>query len=122
MKILILLMLVLSTITGVPTNLGFVSLYGMEFDGPISIFKSGNYNSSMVILWTLLILSHVALASLVFLTTKLYFKTILIWIPLTFIIVFIVSDFWSFFLLIPFIIVWIVALVKQGRKSSLALK
>ncbi len=117
MKALIILMLILTIFVGVPTSLGFISLYGMEFDGPISIFKSGNYNSSMAILWILLVLSHVALASLVFLTTKLYFKTILI--PLTFIIVFIVSDFWSFFLLIPFIIVWIIALVVQRKRDLL---
>ena len=115
-------MVVLSTVTGLPTNLGFISLYGMEFDGPISVFKSGNYNASMLIGWILLILSHIALVSLMFLTSKSYFKTTLIWIPLTFIIFFIVSDFWSFFLLIPFIIVWLIALFKQSKKSNLATK
>jgi len=122
MKILIFLMIIFSIITGVTGNLGFISLYNIEFIGPIAILKSGNYNLSMVVLWIVLVLSHLALISLIFLTRSNYFKTLLVWVPLMFLVIFIVFVFWSFFLLIPFIIVWLIALFKQGRKSSLALK
>lgn len=115
-------MIVLSVITGVPTNLGFISLYGTELAGPIAIFKSGNYNSSLVVLWLALVSSHIALASLIFYTKKPYFKTLLIWIPLLFLIIFVVFVFWSFFLLIPFMIVWIIALVVQRKRDLLIAK
>lgn len=115
-------MIILSTITGVTGNLGFISLYNIEFIGPIAIFKSGNYNLSMLVLWIVLVLSHFALISLIFLTKSNYFKTLLVWVPLSFLVIFVVFAFWSLFLLSPFIIVWIIALVKQSKKSSLALK
>ena len=121
MKALIFLMIICSIITGVTGNLGFISLYEMEFDGPVSLFKLGNYNSSMLVLWIVLVLSHLALISLIFLTKSNYFKTLLVWVPLMFLIIFIVFVFWSFFLLIPFIIVWIIALVKQRNINKLRL-
>lgn len=44
MKTLIFLMIIFSIITGVTGNLGFISLYNIEFIGPIAILKSGSYN------------------------------------------------------------------------------
>ncbi|WP_419802268.1 hypothetical protein [Mucilaginibacter sp.] len=117
MKVLVFLMIMFSTITGATGNLGFISLYNIEFIGPIAILKSGNYNLSTLVLWIVLVLSHLALISLIFLTKSNYFKALLVWVPLMFLVIFIVFIFWSFFLLTPFIIVWLIALFKQSRKE-----
>lgn len=123
MKALIILMLTLSVFVQIHTDIyGLVALYHIEFLEPVSIIQSGNYNTLMLILWLALLFSHLSLVSLLFLTKKAYFRDLLIWVPLSFILIFILNSFLSFFLLIPFIVVWVIALIKQGRKSSLALK
>lgn len=119
MKALVFLMIVLSVFSQINTDIyGLISLRAIEFLEPISIIRAGEYSLPMVVLWVALLLSHLALISLFFLTKKTYFQDLLTWIPLSFILVFIINSFLSFFLLIPFIIVWIVVLIKQRIKSK----
>jgi hypothetical protein len=122
MKILILLMIACSIVVGIPTSLGFISLFGIEFLGPISIIKTGHYSLLMLIAWGGLILTHLALISLFFMTKKSYFKQLLLWIPLGFVILFAVFELLSLILFLPFLIVWVIALLKQRSRTKLALK
>lgn len=108
-------MLILSVFMGVLTNLGWFTLYSAELLGPISSMRRLNsiwhYNS--LIHWCVLLLSHIMVASLIFLTKKENFNLLLIWFPLQFILMFASFDFISSFFLIPFIIVWIITIRKS---------
>ncbi|WP_419802267.1 hypothetical protein [Mucilaginibacter sp.] len=122
MKGLILLLIVLSFIVGIPTNLGWFGLFSSEFLGPISEITGKVIAPERMIAWFILLMSHLSLVSLVFLVNKPYFNTLLYFVPPTFFIIFGLFDFFAWFFLIPFVIVWIISLFKQGRRSSLALK
>lgn len=111
-KILILGMVFLSIITGIELGGGFFSLFTVEFLIPYNVIKSGTYNLWDSILWTMVFLAHLGLISLVFLTKKYYFNQLLVWVPACFIGAFMVFNYLAFFLLIPLIIVWSIALPK----------
>lgn len=118
MKTKIVLMIVLSIFMGVSTNLGWFTLYNSEFISPFSEIVSGQFPTYRILNWCLLLLSHALVVSLFFLTEKPYFKQLLYWFPLLFIIMFTLYEFFVFFLLIPFIIIWTIALFKKPRKAS----
>lgn len=125
MKVLLILMIVLSVAVGIPINggdKGWLSLWGPEFSYPVStIFKTGTstFTSSEFILWIMLLIAHIGVISLPFLTQKSYFNTLLIGAPLAFIIIFILlASILIIVVLIPFIIVWIIALLSRKREPS----
>ena len=118
MKTLIYLMVLLSIFMGVPTNLGWFTLFGSEITGPFSKLAAGTYHVADFPNWILLLLSHIAVISLVFLVNRKDFKMYLIWLPLLFIILFTLYDLFALFLLVPFIIVWIISLIKVKKYSS----
>jgi predicted ferric reductase len=92
---------------------GRVSLYGMEFSGAASTLEGLKYDFFYLMFWLLLLVSHVVLLSMLFLTKKTYFQQMLIWIPIAFLVFFMLVNFFSIFLLIPFIGIWLIALIKQ---------
>lgn len=117
MKIFIAAMIFLSTFVGIPTNLGYIWLFGTEILGPLSLIEAGHsMGISRILMNIILILSHIALISLLFLTSKSYFKASLLVVPMVFVIVFTLFNFLMLFLLIPFTIVWVIALVTYNRK------
>jgi hypothetical protein len=125
MKILLILMIILSVAVGIPINggdKGWLSLWGPEFSYPVSmIIKSGTSTFSLpeIILWIMLLIAHIGVISLPFLTHKSYFNSLLIGAPLAFILIFIVfASIFIIIVLIPFIIVWIVALLSRKREPS----
>lgn len=120
MKVLILLMLFFSVFMGIPTNKAFFSLYGSEFLGVISMIKAGTYPAIQLVCWILLLITHAGMVSLLFLTNKSYFGALLMIIPFLFIFFYIFStDILIIVLLIPFIIVWIIAIIWQsGNKKA----
>lgn len=93
-------------------HLGWFTLYGSEFNGPYSRMLVGTFRPFEFINWTLLLTSHLCMVSLLFLTHKSYFGNLLFWFPLLFVIIFVMYDMYIFFFLIPFVIVWIVTLIK----------
>jgi hypothetical protein len=118
MKTLIIIMLILSIIVGIPTNLGWFTLYGSEFTGPYSRMVAGTFRPFEFINWSFLITAHLCVVSLLFLTHKSYFKNLLFWFPLIFVVIFIMYDMSAFFFLIPFIIVWGISLYKSRKNAN----
>lgn len=119
MKLLLVLMLVLSLIVGLPISGNWSFLYQYEFPAMIELFKTGELSPSKLILWIVLLIAHLGLISLLFLTQKSYFRTLLIVIPLLFILIYMVWSLLLSFLLIPFVVVWIVALAIQNKTAAL---
>lgn len=116
MKLLICLMIFFSFVMGIPTNLGWFNLFGTEFMGPIQMLNNGTFPVYRIPLWVLLIISHLGVISLIFLVSNRYFNQLLTWLPLIFIILFLVFDLFSIIYLLPFIACWIIALLKHGNK------
>lgn len=112
MKGLVFLMLVFSLFANVNTDeFGWVFLYKMEFVGGIDQLKAMQYDFFFCAFWIILLTSHVGLFSLIFLTKKKYFGQMIFGVPLTFLISSTLFDFFSIFLLFPFIMIWLVAIV-----------
>jgi hypothetical protein len=98
---------------GIPTNLGWFSLFGTEFTGPTKMLYNGTFPVYRMPLWILLIISHFGVVSLIFLVDNRYFNQLLIWLPLIFIVLFLVFDLFSIIYLLPFITCWIISLFKM---------
>jgi hypothetical protein len=96
------------------------SLYAAEFPNTFGMIKAGLLTSIQLIEWIMLLMVHVVIVCLPFLTRRKYFKGLLIWAPLSFIIIYMLyASVFVVVLLIPFIIVWIIALVAQfARRTS----
>jgi hypothetical protein len=118
MKALLILMLILSVFVGVSTNIGWFTLYGAEFNSQIYSFAYDTSERYISLVWLFLILAHLSIFSLLFLTKELYFKYMLFCFPLAFILLFTLYDMISAIFLIPFIIVWVIALFKQANRNK----
>jgi hypothetical protein len=118
MKTLLILMIFLSVCMGIPSNIGWFSLYGTEFTGPISEIRAGSFPMYRLSCWVILLLAHISVISLLLFTKKKYFTALLIGSPLFFILIFTAFDLFALVFLIPFIIVWIIALVVQSKKTT----
>lgn len=119
MKILLIIMILLSIVVGIPTNLGYLSLFGIEFSGPISEIKAGTFLTYRLIHWIVLLCTHILFISLLFIKQDRNFSTYFFWFTLLFIIVFVLFDFFALFYLIPFILVWFIALIKLSKSNHL---
>lgn len=70
MKPLIFIMIFFSFVMGIPTNLGWITLFTTEFIDPLyMIINSGHFTIIHLILWVILWLIHIALVGLFFLLT-----------------------------------------------------
>ncbi|MEO8949379.1 MAG: hypothetical protein ABI308_13270 [Mucilaginibacter sp.] len=113
MKILLFLMILLSIVIAVPVNggdKGWFSLYETEFTDAIYMIKTGGMELSRFVIWIMLLIVHLSVICLPFLTTRYFFKELLIFSPLVFVILYAIWYLIIAFLLIPFVIVWIVCL------------
>ena len=89
-------------------------LFNAEFTNTFKLIKDGPLAPIHLFVWILLLMSHLIVISLFFLTKKSYFNDLLIVAPLSFVILYIAhASALVIILLIPFIIVWIIALIKQ---------
>ncbi len=97
-------------------------LYEAEFSNPINAIKDGTLKQAQFALWIMLLIAHIGVVSLPFLTKKSYFKPLLIVNPLAFIIIYILlATVFVIILLIPFIIVWLICIMKfrdDNRKQD----
>lgn len=112
MKVLIILLLFFSFIIGIPTNLGYFSLFSAEFSAPISLVKSGMMEGFRLFHWIALILSHILVLCLAFFKNTRQYRLFWFWSPLVFITVFTLFTVFAFLLLIPFIVIWLIGLYK----------
>jgi hypothetical protein len=115
---LLIFLVILSLFTGISINNNFVFLYDYTFVAiPKLIFQ--NYHGEVerlsifrYIHWILLLLAHIGVISLPFfyLTLRKKFKKLLVYLPLIFLVLqfFVLAVFE--FILIPFAIVWLIAL------------
>ncbi len=114
MKTLLILMILFSLFVGVSINGEWTFLFRYEFPDMVSMIKSGKLSSMEVATWVILLISHLGVISLLFLTKSEHFKSFLIVMPLLFVITYMLSSFLLSLLLIPFIIVWIISLNKSN--------
>jgi hypothetical protein len=122
-KTLLILMILLSIFVGEPTHLGWVFLYNLEFTRIIFLIKAGEISLLMLFIWIMLVVTHLGIICLPFLTSKMYFKTLLYAIPLAFILLYMITlGVIAAFLLTPFAIVWLIFLNKatDGKLQKVA--
>ena len=115
MKILLIAMLVLSLFVGIPINGQWTTLYGSEFISIPGLIKHGLLSYLKIFIWIVLLSSHFGLIVLIFIVRKNYFKKVLIYAPMIFIISFTMFDPIHLLFLIPFIIIWVICLLKARR-------
>ncbi|EHQ26267.1 hypothetical protein [Mucilaginibacter paludis] len=117
MKIAVVLMILLSIWPGVdvPDLWGYISLHSIEFPGAFTNIKANSMASFSAICWLGLLVSHGFVVSLPFLTRKPYFTSVLIMAPFLFVLFFVLYFIPALLLLIPFIAVWLIALMIQFR-------
>jgi len=95
--------------SGLESFLGAVSL------GMISMIKGGTIGRADLVLWGMLLISHFGIYCLPFIYKKRYFIWALICVPIVFMVLYILlASVFIIILLIPFIIVWIIAVTKQS--------
>jgi hypothetical protein len=110
MRTLLILMIFFSVIMGISTNIGTFTLYETEFSGAISSLTAGKLSVVETIEWIMLLVAHVGIISLPFFTKKEYFRSLLVTLPLLFILIYFLFANLIVVLLIPFIIIWSVCL------------
>ena len=114
--ILIVIMIILSLVVRINFNDTDNSLYGAELIAPITMIKNGEFTLLQVIEWILLLIAHFVIFCLPFLTGRKYFKTLLLYAPLCFIIIYILyASIFILILLIPFIFFWIITLIVNSQ-------
>lgn len=122
MKILLAVMIVLSLFVGLPINGEWYMLYIYEFQANAAMFKRGTLSHSNTALWILLLLLHITVIALPFLTKSKYFKKLLFWIPPLFVLVYILPVPLYLIWLIPFILTWVISLImyQNGERKQRA--
>ena len=108
-------MVIFSIFMGIPTNLGWFTLYGDEISGPLTMLRENTFPVYRIPLWILLLLSHLCVISLTLLTKNRNFNKLLFWFPLVFILLFMAFNFFAIIYLIPFIILWIITMIKAKK-------
>jgi hypothetical protein len=119
---LLIVMILLSLFTGMSINRNWFFIFQFEFIDYPDIIKAGHSNMRDNLLWGILLLAHFGIFSLPFLTKVVYFKKLLLWFPIIYLLgyVFLRAEF--IILLIPFIILWVITLrlrIKQNKKVSI---
>src|SRR5665213_992108 len=110
-KTFLILLILLSFFAGEPTHLRWVFLYNSEFTNIILFIKAGQMSPLMWVFWIMLLVMHLAVICLPFLTSKTYFKNLLYAAPLAFMLLYMITlGAIAAFLLIPFAIVWLICL------------
>lgn len=118
MKKLVASLLFLSTFVGVKSNIGWLTLFGAEFLGPISLIKANLFTDFEMVHWIILLMSHALVVSLLFLTKNKNFMLLLFWFPLQFVIVFASFNLLASFFLLPFIILWVIGVIEQRKLTK----
>jgi len=109
-------MIVFSFIGGFSINGVWSFLFQFEFIDMVNMIKMGNQSSSEVVAWIAILIGHIGIISLPFLTKNIYFKVVLLSAPLLFILGFIASvSILAIVFLFPLIITWIIAVIYRNK-------
>jgi len=112
--ILLTVLILLSLFFGVSINGQWAFLYQFEFvDMPKMAETATPFKIAM---WIGMLLSHVGIFMLPFITGKPYFRKTLLIFPLAYLLFTALLSFGFIFLLIPFFILWIVTLIYCNRR------
>lgn len=117
--ILLIVMIVLSLFSGISINQNWAFVFQFEFFDYPEILKDGlEDNVRNIILWIIILLAHIGIVMLPFLTKSHHFNKLLLWFPLVYLLgyVFLSAEF--VFLLIPFIIIWGITL-RLSKKQNI---
>jgi hypothetical protein len=106
-KLPLVLLIFLSLFALVPTNGTSNSLYLFEYSSMISI---GRLHFAETVIMIMLLISHLFIFLLPFLTNNKSFYAILTLAPIIFVLLYFMADIFMAFDLIPFIILWIICL------------
>jgi putative flippase GtrA len=122
MKILLVLMIVCSVIGGFSINGTWSFLYQFEFIDFPRLLSAEGQSILGIIAWVLILIAHCGIVALPFITGENYFRPVLIFAPLLFIVSFIaIATIFVLLFLVSFIIVWIIALIiGRNREPSRA--
>ena len=121
MKAILIIMLLLSLFVGIPINGQWSTLYLFEFFSIPEMIRYGVISYPKIVIWIVLLLSHFGLFLLPFSIHKRWFMPLLIYSPIVFILSFTILEPFHLLYLIPFIIVWIICLLK-ARKYKAAIE
>jgi len=106
-KMLLILMILLSLFSGIPINGYWDFVYHYEF-----VDFLGKVETSLrdYFIWLVIIFSHIGILILPFCVEKKYFKKMLLYFPLIFLIGYFILVTPFFFILTPFTLVWLITL------------
>ncbi|MCX2584398.1 hypothetical protein [Pedobacter sp. MR22-3] len=124
MKKIIILSIVLVTLSlfsGISINSNWFFIYQFEFIDYPKIIVADNAKIVKILLWAVVVLAHLGIISLPFITKTTYYNKILFWAPLIYLLgyVFLRAEF--IVLLIPFIIIWLI-IMRVTQRSAISLK
>ena len=117
MKWLLFLLILLSVCVGIKSNVGWIALWGSEFQSALYAMAHGKMTTWLLVKWLLLIVAHAGVFILPFIVGKRYFWDVLVIAPASFILLFMLWDLLTAFFLIPFIIVWIICMVNSYKPT-----
>ncbi|SFA39583.1 hypothetical protein SAMN04488511_101476 [Pedobacter suwonensis] len=121
---LLIVMILLSLFIGMSINRNWFFIYQLEFIDYPEILKDGREdNVRNIILWVIILLSHMGIIILPFLTKSHLFSKSLLWFPLIYLLSYVFFRAEVVFLLIPFIIIWVMTLrlcIKQNINGNIA--
>jgi len=116
---LLIVMILLSLFIGMSINRNWFFIYQLEFIDYPEILKDGREdNVRNIILWVIILLSHIGIIILPFLTKSRLFSKLLLWFPLIYLLSYVFFRAEVVFLLIPFIIIWVMTL-RLCRKQNI---
>ncbi|QNR83023.1 hypothetical protein H9N25_13660 [Pedobacter riviphilus] len=113
--ILLVLMILLSLFSGISINRNWGFIYQFEF---IDFLQLREREFKDYLIWGIIIVSHVGIISLPFLVKTSYFKKVLLYFPLVYLLGYLLLEAGFFMLLIPFMIVWIVTIVYHRKTEK----
>ena len=108
-------MILLSLFSGISINRNWGFIYQFEFIDFLQLRERGFKD---FLIWGIVILSHIGIISLPFLVNSIYFKKMLLYFPLIYLLGYLFLEAGFFMLLIPFMIVWIVTMVYHRKTEK----
>lgn len=114
-RVFLISMILLSLFSGISINNNWGFIYQFEF---IDFLQLHGIRFKEVCFWIIVILSHIGIAALPFFVEHHYFRKMLLYFPMTYLLGYLFLRPEFLFLLIPFIIIWSITMI-IAKKSIL---
>ena len=111
----LILMILLSLFAGAPADRGWSFIYQFEIIGFLQFLGT---SALAYFFQVIILLAHVGIFSLPFFINKGFFRKMLFYFPLVYILGYAVAAYAVLLVLIPFIIVWLIILRKYKQKVN----